>query len=54
MRNFLLIGILAGGLWTIDTLAFEGRNTEAFWNEAQSVGRQARYRLIAQLSFVKF
>lgn len=54
MRGFLLMAIFAGGLWTIDTLMFDGRNTMALWQEAKSTGQEFRYELKSRLRFLKF
>ena len=41
MRAFLVSTVvILGTLWAIDTLAFEGRYTQAVWQEAKFQGQQ--------------
>lgn len=54
MSKFLLIAVFTGGLWVVDALLFDGKFTKDAWHEAQSVGRQVRYEVAAQVRFHKF
>lgn len=43
MRSFLILIVLIGSLWAIDTFAFGGRYGTAVWQEAYYQGRTVRY-----------
>jgi len=40
MRALLVLTVLIGASWTIDNLAFNGRYSEAAWQEAKYRGAQ--------------
>ncbi len=49
MRGVLFFAVFTGGLWLLDTLVFDGRNTRAIWQEAKAAGQSFRYELKVQL-----
>ena len=42
MRSFLILIIVIGSLWAIDTFAFGGRYRMAVWQEAYYQGQTVR------------
>jgi nitrate reductase NapE component len=42
MRGFLLVGILLGALWAVDSFAFDGRYGRAVWAAAKVQGSKIR------------
>ena len=45
MRNFFIFIFAIGAFWAFDVYAFDGRYSQAVWQEAQSQGRQFRYNV---------
>jgi hypothetical protein len=43
MRNFLILIVLIGMLWTVDVFAFGGRYSTAVWQEGNYQGQTVRY-----------
>jgi hypothetical protein len=49
MRAFLVLTVLIGASWAIDTLAFNGQYTEAAWQEAKDRGAQFNSEIVSLL-----
>jgi len=45
MRHALFLMVIIGGLWVIDTVAFEGRNGEAIRSEVNHKARMFQYEV---------
>ena len=45
MRHALFLMVIIGGLWVIDTVAFESRNGRAIWSEVNYKAKMFRYEV---------
>ena len=45
MRGFLVLTVLIGALWAIDTVGYGGRFSRAAWLEAKYHGQKTNYEV---------